>query len=102
MAFTPDGIAPPGIPLLGCSPPTSMRYRTVYWGELQDSMTQIAETRKFGLSFRPFLWRFSRPLSCTQKRSRHSKDTVREFHAEVPRAAACRLRTHSKNYYVRA
>src|SRR6218665_2672029 len=21
MAFTPDGIAPPGIPLLGCSPP---------------------------------------------------------------------------------
>jgi len=32
MAFTPDGIAPPGIPLLGCSPPTTMRYRTVFGG----------------------------------------------------------------------
>src|SRR6218665_2062002 len=30
MAFTSDGIAPPGIPLLGCSPPTTMRYRTVF------------------------------------------------------------------------
>ena len=29
MAFTPDGIAPPGIPLLVCSPLTTMRYRTV-------------------------------------------------------------------------
>src|SRR6218665_2222367 len=26
----PDGIAPPDIPLLGCSPPTMMRYRTVF------------------------------------------------------------------------
>jgi len=33
MAFTPDGIAPPGIPLLGFSPPTTMRYRTVF-GEI--------------------------------------------------------------------
>src|SRR6218665_2635335 len=32
MALTPDGIAPPGIPLLGCSPPTTMRYRTVFGG----------------------------------------------------------------------
>src|SRR6218665_2590971 len=32
MAFTPDGIAPPGIPLIGCSPPTTMRYRTVFGG----------------------------------------------------------------------
>src|SRR6218665_3834260 len=28
----PDGIAPPGIPLLGCSPPTTMRYKTVFGG----------------------------------------------------------------------
>jgi len=33
MAFIPDGIAPPGIPLLGCSPPTTMRYRTFFGGE---------------------------------------------------------------------
>src|SRR6218665_1562919 len=32
MAFTPDGIAPPGIALLGCSPPSAMRYRTVFGG----------------------------------------------------------------------
>ena len=35
MAFTPDGIAPPGIPLLGCSPTTTMRYRTVFGGVLE-------------------------------------------------------------------
>src|SRR6218665_674912 len=35
MAFTPDGISLPGIPLLGCSPPpTAMRYRTVFGGGL--------------------------------------------------------------------
>src|SRR6218665_1607669 len=33
MAFTPDGIAPPGIPLLGCSPPNTMRYSTVFGGD---------------------------------------------------------------------
>ena len=26
MAFTPEGIVPSGIPLLGCSSPTTMRY----------------------------------------------------------------------------
>src|SRR6218665_1134026 len=34
MAFTSDGTAPPGIPLLGCSPPTTMRNRTVFGGDL--------------------------------------------------------------------
>src|SRR6218665_5416 len=33
MTFTPDGPAPPGIPLLGCSPPTAVRCRLV-WGSL--------------------------------------------------------------------
>jgi len=32
MAFTPDGIAPPGIPYLAVHPPTTMRYRTVFGG----------------------------------------------------------------------
>jgi len=30
MAFTPDGIAPPGIPLLGCSPLSTVRCRSVF------------------------------------------------------------------------
>src|SRR6218665_608611 len=35
MAFTPDGIAPPGIPLLDCSPPTTTtRYRTFFYTNL--------------------------------------------------------------------
>jgi len=36
-------------------------------------------------SFRPFLYRLFKSTS-TQKRSRHSADTVPEFHAEAPQA----------------
>src|SRR6218665_713153 len=32
MAFTPDGIAPPGIPLLGCSPPHHYEVQNGLWG----------------------------------------------------------------------
>jgi len=32
MAFTPDGIAPPGIPLLGCSPPHHDEVQNGLWG----------------------------------------------------------------------
>src|SRR6218665_4000988 len=31
MAFTPDGIAPPGIPLLGCSPPNHNEVQNGLW-----------------------------------------------------------------------
>src|SRR6218665_786232 len=43
MAFTPDDIAQPGIPLLGCSPPsTTMRYRTVFGGScMHDSCMHL-------------------------------------------------------------
>src|SRR6218665_3179129 len=34
MTFTPEGPAPPGIPLLGCSPPTAVRCRLVFGGIL--------------------------------------------------------------------
>src|SRR6218665_4202142 len=34
MAFTPDGIAPPGIPLLGCSPPHHYEVQNGLWGGL--------------------------------------------------------------------
>jgi len=32
MAFTPDGIAPPGIPLLGCSLPNHDEVQNGLWG----------------------------------------------------------------------
>src|SRR6218665_1623806 len=32
MAFTPDGIAPPSIPLLGCSPPHNDEVQNGLWG----------------------------------------------------------------------
>jgi len=50
MAFTPDGIAQPGIPLLGRSPPTTMRYRTVFGREQPDYPSGSATDNNYSLS----------------------------------------------------
>src|SRR6218665_884915 len=38
MAFTPDGIAPPGIPLLGCSPPHHYEVQNGLGGSIHTSV----------------------------------------------------------------
>jgi len=41
MAFTPDGIAPPGIPLLGCSPPHHDEVQNGLWGAETIGVSQL-------------------------------------------------------------
>src|SRR6218665_971477 len=46
MAFTPDGIAPPGIPIhvLGCSPPNHDEVQNGLWGALLIESRQLVCT----------------------------------------------------------
>src|SRR6218665_378647 len=41
MTFTPDGPAPPGIPLLGCSPPHRGEVQVGLWGGLVWAQTKV-------------------------------------------------------------
>src|SRR6218665_1712969 len=86
MAFTPDGIAPPGIPYSWLfTPPTTMRYRTVFGGVVVDLKRRYRNIPcRFGVKNCPDV-----VASCVSKR--RLKGGVRGSLVAASAAARCQV-----------